>query len=163
MALDWKNVADLKDPIQTTVNDLVLSGHGKLDLANGETTVPENIECVFLVPPGAAIMDSTGQALESMTKIVKLGIKNPDSDVLITNTPVRYSAGKKAPNYTLYPPEGLVLGSDGPRLIVVNEARTLHELWELIKPLRTEGKTLRCFWSACTSISGGEKHRLYYK
>ena len=38
-------------PIQATKDDVVLSGHGAVDVGSGETAVPGGFELVVLAPP----------------------------------------------------------------------------------------------------------------
>jgi len=156
MAYDWSKVPPLSPPLQTTGNDAIFSGHGALTNTTATTTVPPGVEMWFLSPPGASIADPTGQALENMTKITKLGLLNPGSTVLIPAPPTRYAAGQQVPDYTLYAPNGLVLKPGGPHLLGVTQATLLSALWPRLAPFIKPGQTLRCFWAACTEILGAK-------
>jgi hypothetical protein len=155
MSLDWKNVKQLQPPLQTTGSDVILSGHGALN-GTGETNVPAQVELWVLAPPGASIADETGQALENMTKLTQLGIKNPDSDVLVNDTPVVYKAGQRAPDYILSPPRGIHIDPQGPHVIGVEKNTRLSELWVRVQPFVKPGQTLRVFWAACTAMKGAK-------
>jgi hypothetical protein len=162
MALDWKNVRDLKPALQTTSTDVILSGHGYL--ATTETTVvPPGIEFWVLAPPGASIADATGQALEDMSLISKLGIKNPGSDVLVNNIPVVYREGSKAPNYILQAPNGIVIKPGGPHIIGVTSDTALIELWQRVAVFVKPGQVIRCFWAACTAMAGAKNQVVVYQ
>ncbi|QJE01949.1 hypothetical protein HH212_19590 [Massilia forsythiae] len=141
----------MKHPIQTTGLDVIFSGHGTFEYT-GETIVPEGFEFWVLAPPGATIADATGQALENRDLISMLGIKNPSSNVLVSDTPVHYAAGEKAPNYLLHPPRGIHLKPGGPHIIGVESPTSLSALWQRAEPFRIEGGIVRCFWAACTAI-----------
>jgi hypothetical protein len=162
MALDWKNVKDLKPALQTTINDVILSGHGALTNI-GVTTVPANMELWVLAPPGASIADATGQALENMTKITRLGIKNPGNDVLITDTPIVYTAGKEVPDYVLQAPRGIVINPAGPHVIGVEKDTNLSALWVRVAPFIKQGMTVRVFWAACTAMAGAKNQVVVYQ
>jgi hypothetical protein len=51
-------------PIQATKDDVVLSGHGAVDVGTGETAIPGGFELVVLAPPGASISDRLGGLIE---------------------------------------------------------------------------------------------------
>jgi hypothetical protein len=155
MALDWTNVKILNRPLQTTGNDVIFSGHGRLS-TTGTTTVPPQMELWVLAPPGATIADETGQDLENMMRITQLGIKNPGSDVLINDTPIVYTAGMQPPNYVLSAPRGIHITPGGPHVIGVEEDTRLSDLWVRAQPFMRPGKVLRCFWAACTAMRGAK-------
>jgi hypothetical protein len=163
MPYDWSNVPPLSPPLQTTGNDVIFSGHGALPSSTATTTVPAGVEMWFLSPPGASIADPTGQALESMTKITKLGLLNQGSTVLVPSPPTRYAAGQQVPDYTLYPPNGIVLKPGGPHLLGVTEATRLSALWPRLAPFLKPGQTLRCFWAACTAIDGAKNQVILFQ
>ena len=49
-------------PIQATKDDVVLSGHGAVDVGTGETAIPGGFELVVLAPPGASVrLDREGR------------------------------------------------------------------------------------------------------
>jgi Putative adhesin Stv domain len=100
-------------PIQATKDDVVLSGHGAVDVGTGETAIPGGFELVVLAPPGASISDRLGGMIERGEKVNKLKLPTRASGN-IDFDPIVYSAGKMAPNYVLYPPTGLVLKPGGP-------------------------------------------------
>lgn len=162
MSLNWKNVRPLEHPLQTTPQDVILSGHGALKKV-GMTLVPLGVELWVLAPPGASIADSTGQALENMTKITKLGLKIPNSVMLITDTPVVYTAGQQVPDYTLQAPRGIHINPLGPHVIGVEKDTLLSELWIRVAPFIRAGKTLRCFWAACTAMDGATNPVVLYQ
>lgn len=162
MTLDWSKVTPLKTPIQTTGDDVIFSGHGEYKFG-GETTVPQGVELWLLAPPAASIADSTGQALENMSKISMLGLKNQHSDVLITVTPSLYQAGQKVPDYVLQAPDGIHLKPGGPHLVGVLKDTNLSDLWQRLTPFHKKGKVIRCFWAACTAIDGASNPVVLYK
>jgi hypothetical protein len=153
MTLDWSKVAPLAKPIQTNAADVVCSGHGAFTY-KGNTNVPAGIEFWTLAPPGASLADSAGQALESGARITKVGLKNPNSDVLITNTPIVRSAGQEVPNYILQAPRGIIIKPGVAHLIGVEQDTTLEALWPRILAFAKPGVTIRCFWAACTVLDG---------
>lgn len=162
MTLDWQNVNNLASPIQTTGDDVIFSGHGAYRY-DGETTVPAGVEFWLLAPPGASIADSTGQALEDMKKISMLGIKKTGDDILINNTPIVYSAGSLVPNYVLQAPRGIVIKPGGPHILGVESDTKLSDLWIRVQPFIKSGKTIRCYWAACTAITGATNPVVLYK
>ena len=63
--------------IQTTRDDVVFSGHGSTLPAAGKVTrVPAGVEFYLLAPPGAAITNRLGQALERGERITELFIRS---------------------------------------------------------------------------------------
>lgn len=153
MSLDWSQVRRLAAPIRTTGHDVVLSGHGTFEF-QGETLVPEGIELWLLAPPGALIADSAGQALENRTPIFMTGIRNPGSNVLVNNQPIVRRAGESVPNYVLRAPRDILVDPRGPHVIGVERATALDQLWRRLAPFTGAGRTVRCFWAACTAIRG---------
>ena len=153
MTYDWSKVSPLKQPIQTTSEDVIFSGHGAYTF-HGETTVPKGVEFWTLAVPAASIADATGQMLESMQKISMLGITTATPGRLATITPTVYAAGATLPNYVLQAPNGLVLKPNGPHLLGVTGDTSLSELWQRVAPFVKPGKTVRCFWAACTAVEG---------
>ena len=156
MALDWTNVRQLDTPLQTTGDDVIFSGHGALVLLGKktETAVPKGIELWLLAPPAASIADASGQALESMQKITRIGIQNAPGEALSTMLPIRYKAGEMAPNYVLQAPDGITLKPKGPHVLGVTADTELANLWDRVTPFIKPDKTVRCFWAACTAIDG---------
>ena len=140
-------------PIQATKDDVVLSGHGAVDVGTGETAIPGGFELVVLAPPGASISDRLGGMIERGEKVNKLKLPTRASGN-IDFDPIVYSAGKMAPNYVLYPPTGLVLKPGVPHMIGVAKATPLSELWVRIKVFYRTGQVTRCFWCACAAIQG---------
>ncbi len=155
MTYDFSNIPNLKNPVKTTPDDAIFSGHGSLDVdGSEETTVPEGMEIWFLAPPGASISDHLGQALEAMKTIDKLAIVSPQNDDLTSTQPQVYKSGQKLPDYELHEPSGLKLKPNGPHILGVSEATSLSALWERVKPFVKPDQTVRCFWAACTAIDG---------
>jgi Putative adhesin Stv domain len=140
-------------PIQATKDDVVLSGHGAVDVGSGETAVPGGFELVVLAPPGASISDRLGGMIERGEKVNKLKLPTKASGS-IDFEPIVYAADKMAPNYILYPPTGLVLKPGVPHMLGVAKATPLSELWVRIKTFNRTGQVTRCFWCACAAITG---------
>lgn len=162
MNYEWRNVTPLEQPIQTTGEDVILSGHGAYTF-NGETTVPDGIEFHTLAVPAASIADATGQMLESMQKITMLGITTGTPGTLATMVPTVYSAGAKVPNYVLQAPNDLRLTPNGPHLLGVTEDTLLSALWQRVIPFVKAGKTVRCFWAACSAVDGAKNQMVLAK
>ena len=158
MPYDWSKVSPLAVPVQTTANDVIFSGHGKLATTATTTVVPAGIELWLLCPPGGELSNAAGQALENMTALRKLGLLPaptkaiPNPTVLSPMLPIRYAAGKTAPNYTLQPPNNLVLAPQGPHLLGVTTDTLLSDLWVRAQVFVRAGTTVRCFWAACTVL-----------
>ena len=157
MPYNWSNVKKLGETIQTTGEDVMLSGHGSYDSRHGETQVPEGVEFRVVAPLGASIADSLGQALEDMQPINYLGLKNPGSNDLISVPAVTvYRAGSMAPDYTLHAPRGIVIKPGGPHVLGVEADTQLSALWIRVAPFLKPGKTVRVYWAACTAIDGAK-------
>src|SRR5512134_923786 len=118
--------------IQATKDDVVLSGHGEVELGGGETTVPGGFELVVLAPPGASISDRLGGMIERGEMVKKLKLPT-GAGSLIDFEPMVYPAGKKAPNYVLHPPRGLALNPGVPHMLGVEAATPLEKLWDRVK------------------------------
>lgn len=157
MSKSLNDVSNLSTPIQTTSADVIISGHGAYT-HSGETTVPDGFELWVLGPPGASISDPLGGALESGTRITKLGIQSPTTHEWSPVVPTVYAAGTKAPDYSLYAPRGLQLKPGGPHLIGVegSSGQKLSTLWARVQPFAKPGKKVRVFWAACSAIAGAK-------
>ena len=163
MSYDWSKVPALAKPIQTTMNDVILSGHGALPLAPAFTNVPPGVEFIVIPPVGSSMSDVLGQALENCTLISYLGLKNTGSNVLIPVQPNIYTAGSTVPDYVLSFPNGLKLDPNGPHLLGVTANTTLSNLWLRVTPFIQPGKTIRVYWAACTAITGAKNPVIVYK
>lgn len=141
--------------IQATKNDVVLSGHGSVEVGTGETTVPGGFELVVLAPPGASISDRLGGMIERGEKVKKLKLPTGTGS-MIDFKPVVYKAGQRAPNYVLHPPRGLALRPGVPHMLGVETATTLNDLWARVITFHRPGKTTRCFWCACAALDGAQ-------
>jgi hypothetical protein len=141
--------------IQATKDDVVLSGHGSVEIGGGETTVPVGFELVVLAPPGASISDRLGGMIERGEKVKKLSLPT-GSGGKVDFQPIIYAAGKNAPNYVLHPPRDLALRPGVPHMIGVEAATPLSDLWPRILVFTRQGETTRCFWCACAAISGAQ-------
>ncbi|GEM_PF-6902870 len=155
MPYDFSSVSALSAPLQTTGNDVILSGHGKYDL-RGETTVPAGIELWVLAPPGSLLSDATGGALEHMDRITKLAVVSPKTKGLSPVAPTRYAAGSKAPNYMISAPRGLDLRPGGPHILGVEANTYLDALWTRVAPFVKQDRITRVFWACCTELKGQE-------
>lgn len=143
--------------IQATKQDVVLSGHGSVELGNGETTVPGDFELIVLAPPGASITDRLGGMIERGEKVKKLKLSTRASG-WINFEPLVYKAGRSCPNFVLHAPAGLTLRPGVPHMLGVADAPPLSELWARVLTFRRVDKTTRVYWCACASISQGERH-----
>jgi hypothetical protein len=142
-------------PIQATKDDVVLSGHGSVEIGAGETTVPGGFELVVLAPPGASISDRLGGMIERGEKVKGLRLPTGRGG-LIGFEPVVYPAGKNAPNYVLHPPVGLALRPGVPHMLGVAKATSLSELWARVRTFHRPGKVTRCYWCACAAMDGAQ-------
>lgn len=142
---------------QATKNDVVLSGHGAVELGSGETTVPANCRLIVLAPPGASITDRLGGIVEQGKSFSKLKLSTKASG-FIDFQPVVYEAGTNCPDYVLHPPIGLALQPGVPHMLGVGEATSLSDLWPRILTFVQVGRTTSVFWCACASIDYGEDH-----
>ena len=134
-----------------------MSGHGSVELGEGETTVPGGFELVVLAPPGASITDRLGGKIERGEKVKGLKLSTANSG-WIGFKEVRYTSGKKCPDYVLHKPSGLTLRPGVPHMLGVAKATKLSELWARVQTFGKAGATVQVFWCACASIRGGEKH-----
>jgi hypothetical protein len=141
--------------IQATKNDVVLSGHGSVEIGGGETVVPGGFELVVLAPPGASISDRLGGMIERGEKVKQFKLPTGASGA-IDFKPVVYKAGQKAPNYVLHPPRGLVLKPGVPHMIGVEAETSLEELWKRVKVFSRPGKVTKVFWCACAAMDGAQ-------
>ena len=141
--------------IQATKDDVVLSGHGSVEIGGGETTVPGGFELVVLAPPGASISDRLGGLIERGEKVKKLKLPTGASG-MIDFKPMTYPAGKKAPNYVLHPPRGLALKPGVPHMLGVEAATTLEKLWDRVKVFSRPGKVTKVYWCACAAMDGAQ-------
>lgn len=163
MSLNWNNVSKLSEPVKTVKDDVIFSGHGSLESIS-TTQIPEGVELWVLAPPGASIADKTGQALEDMTTISYLGILNPGDDNLIGTQPVVYTSGMTAPDYVLHAPRGIKVKPKGPHVLgVEKDSATLSSLWTRVKPFLKDGKTVKCYWAACTIMKNAKNPVVLYK
>ena len=140
--------------IQATDNDVLCSGHGSIELGNGETVVPDGIRLVVLAPPAASVSNSLASDLESGKKINKLLIVSPETGEKSPTNPITYEAGKSAPNYILHPIDGSWLKPGVAHIIGVSQATPLSELWPRITAFARHGETIDCYWAACTALDG---------
>lgn len=143
--------------IQATKNDVVLSGHGAVQIGQGETVVPAGFELVVLAPPGASITDRLGGMVERGEKIKGLKLSTAASGWMKFE-PLVFKAGRSCPDYVLAPPLGLALRPGVPHMLGVATPTLLSDLWQRVMTFRRIGKTTRVFWCACASIRGGERH-----
>lgn len=139
--------------IQATKQDVVLSGHGEVEIGGGETTVPGGFELVVLAPPGASISDRLGGMIERGQKVKKLKLGTGNSGN-IDFAPVVYAAGKNAPNYVLHPPRGLALRPGVPHMLGVEAPTPLEALWDRVKVFSRPGKVTKVYWCACAAMDG---------
>lgn len=139
--------------IQATAKDVVFSGHGKVVL-NGETMVPAGFKLVLLSPPGASISDDLGGKLESGAKINGLEIVSPKTHSKSPTQTIVYNAGESAPNLVLQNPDKLKLKPGVPHMIGTFENIELNHLWQRAEQFLEPGKTITCYWAACTALSG---------
>jgi hypothetical protein len=72
------------------------SGHGSYDPANGEVAVPSGTSVTFYAEHGAKITDALGNLIET----------GGDASRVYSRT---FYPGEIVPNYTLHPPEGLIV------------------------------------------------------
>jgi hypothetical protein len=142
--------------IQATKNDVVLSGHGSVEVGTGETTVPGGFELVVLAPPGASITDRLGGMIERGKKVKRLKMTTRLSGRM-SFEPMVYQAGESCPDFVLYPPRGLTLRPGVPHMLGVAEATPLSELWQRVLMFRRVGQTTRVFWCACAAIRHGSR------
>ena len=142
---------------QATKNDVVLSGHGSVEIGNGETAVPGDCRLIVLAPPGASITDRLGGMVEQGKSFKKLKLSTAASG-FIDFEPVIYEAGKSCPNYVLHPPTGLALKPGVPHMLGVAKATSLSELWSRVMTFVQVGQMTSVFWCACASIDYGEDH-----
>lgn len=156
MPYDFSSISPLSMPIQTTGNDVVLSGHGLYDLS-GETIIPAGVELWVLAPPGSLLSDATGGALEHMDRITKLAVVSPKTKALSPVTPTRYAAGSKAPNYTLTAPRGLDVRPNGPHILGVESRTYLDALWARVQVFVKPGAKVRVFWACCAELKGQQQ------
>ena len=158
----------LATPIQTTADDVVISGHGGLAYDVQQTLVPVGFELWVMGPPGSAISENLGRMLESGAVINKLGIcmttgatGQPivaEDNAWIQAQPKIYAAGGMAPDYTVGPPDqGLVIQESPARIIGVVMDTRLSELWPRLQMYAVDNETIRVFWAACSSIYGTGK------
>jgi hypothetical protein len=139
--------------IQATAQDVVFSGHGKVEF-NGETRVPPGFKLVLLSPPGASISDDLGGKLESGKQISGLEIISPKTGGASPTQPIIYNAGDSAPNLILQNPERLKLKPGKPHMIGSLENVSLNDLWQRAEKFLEPGKTITCYWAACTVLRG---------
>ena len=136
--------------IQTTKDDVVLSGHGSsLPEAGRVTRVPEGVEFYMMGPPGTTITDDLGQKLEGGIYISSLYISSPITKTKSSIKPtIVTSASGSIPNLALSAPRKLKIGGKGvvPHIIGVEEKTHLHDLWARVRPFIKPGKTLRVYW-----------------
>ena len=141
--------------IQATKDDVVLSGHGSVELGTGETSVPGGFELVVLAPPGASISDRLGGMIESGKSVSKLKLATGTGG-MVEFQPVVYAAGKSCPNYVLHAPRGLALRPGVPHMLGVEKATPLSELWARVRTFSRDGKVTRVYWCACAALDGAK-------
>ncbi|HYS65152.1 MAG TPA: hypothetical protein VEN30_15285 [Paraburkholderia sp.] len=139
--------------IKATEIDWVISGHGStLTSTQPPTTrVPAGMRLVLLAPPGTALTNRLGNALERGTAIDHVVLRqNGRSNA---HEPATYAAGADVPNLTLHfiAPRDIAAGGV-PHIIGVAQDTTLDSLWSRIIPV--QGKTVSVFWAACSNIDG---------
>jgi len=106
--------------------DLIFSGHGAYDAADGLVTMPKGTTLTFFSEDGQPISDALGNAIET---------GHPEGLAQFGET---YLPGAELPNYTLYPPDGLTIAGNP---VTVTVPTRLSELLQ-------EGLG-RCTWAAC--------------
>lgn len=141
--------------IQATKNDVVLSGHGSVEIGGGETTVPGGFELVVLAPPGASISDRLGGLIEQGKAVNQLKLATGTGGV-VQFQPVVYSSGKSCPNYVLHAPRGLALKPGVPHMLGVEKATDLASLWARVQTFHRDGQTTRVYWCACAAMDGAK-------
>jgi hypothetical protein len=117
-------VHNCNTPEDTNGADVVLSGHGSFESANGMIKVPEGISVSTYVPHDSYLLDRVGNDIE---------LGNPPAPTRV------YGPGDEMPNYTLHSPNGLrIMGNP----ITVSEDTLLNDLLT-----RDMGMV---HWAACT-------------
>jgi hypothetical protein len=158
---DWGDVKTLNQPIRTTGNDVVFSGHGAIVTVDDDpdipldTQVPEGMEFWTLGPMGSLLIITLANALEYGDEIVELGLRTPNSNRLISVKPKVFGAGETVPNLILKPKSLYDFDPEGPHVKSVGDLSHLHELWPQAEMHRQPGKTLRVFWGACMGVFEG--------
>ena len=141
--------------IQATKHDVVLSGHGAVEVGKGETTVPAGFELVVLAPPGATISDRLGGLIENGKSVGALKLSTGTGGV-VEFKPVVYGSGKSCPNYVLSAPRGLALKPGVPHMLGVEGKTELSSLWQRVEVFRRVGETTRVYWCACAAMQGAK-------
>lgn len=144
--------------IQTTIHDVVFSGHGGIYAPPIQATrVPPGVEFWMLAPPGAFVMNHVGWMLEQGQRIEGLFLRGGLRGHIRTIEPTIYPHGAELPDFVLM--RGDFIQKDKktvPHIISVVEETHLQDLWKYIDPFRTvslkTGKILRVFWGACSDI-----------
>ena len=144
--------------IQTTIHDVVFSGHGGIYIPPSKTCrVPPGVEFWMLGPPGAMLQNYVGQMLETGEKIEGLFLKKPSRWSYTRTEPNIYAHGAELPDLMLK--FGNFVPRDKktvPHILTVSETVHLADIWERIDPFRTvslkAGRTLRVFWGACAEL-----------
>lgn len=117
-AYDLAGVTCLSNPICATLigaggtraGNVVLSGHGEYNPANGTTTIPRGTTLQTYAQLGETITDELGNAIETGVSVTPVNI---------------YGPGAQAPNLTLLPPTGLnIMGNP----ITVSRPTLLSEI-----------------------------------
>lgn len=152
-------------PIQTTALDVVVSGHGSVDLNdNGTTRVPVGAEFILLAPPGATITDHLGGKLEKGEYIDQLYLSNASGSV-IHHEPSRYNQRQVIPNLVLHPPRDLNLGSGVPHMMGVEAVTPIRDLFPRLEPFRSEalkhGQVLKVYFAACSALTPNDANSVF--
>ncbi|MCE2517094.1 MAG: hypothetical protein J4F41_04515 [Alphaproteobacteria bacterium] len=152
-------------PIQTTPLDVVVSGHGSVDLNdNGTTKTPVGVEFILLAPPGAVITDHLGGKLEKGEYIDQLYLNNSSGHIL-PHEPARYTQRQVIPNLVLHPPRDLQLGSGVPHMIGVEVETPIRDIFPRLEPFRSEslkhGQVLKVYFAACSALTRDDPNTVF--
>jgi RHS repeat-associated protein len=113
-------------------DELVLSGHGAIRPGDGASvTVPKGTTLYMYSKHGTTILDITGNGIETGTLVKGAAVEI-------------YGPGEKLPNYSLLPPDDLVI-EGSPRTVTVPHERRLSDL------LRPNMGVVH--WAACRSVT----------
>lgn len=140
--------------IQATANDVLLSGHGSVEVGQGETVVPPGVRLVVLAPPAASVSNDLASNLESGKAIKGLVIVSPQTGTKNRTEPIIYEEGARVPNYILHPIDGSWLKPGIAHIVGVAQPTTLANLWSRVTPFVKPNQTINCYWAACTALQG---------
>ncbi len=144
--------------IQTTIHDVVFSGHGGVNAPPiKKTTVPAGVEFWLLAPPGTFLLNHVGWSLETGEKISGLYMRRGGRVSYQLIEPMIYPHGSQLPDLMLsygnFVPKRRVIV---PHVLTTSDDMHLQDMWGRLDPFRTEclktGRKLRVFWSACSNI-----------